>query len=332
MKKYIRQFATFLKRKFKNSRLAKGSFVQAGVFFLKSWWHFILLGLAFVVCLYYPLGAFFIHHIDRNPNYEIVPVHEKRLASIDTLAMLIDREVNVHLWTANLPFFFPSYFLDNMPNFQLGLMKANEVVALNLSKQMNATESSELSEAADLLTYPGDIWLFRSDSNLIPAPSSARQYRKARQHLLTYNEQLENEIVSFVPSEISLAPVLEAVAKSLEVSDAQLEVQIREYSGDFWDGKADDVFFYNQGKAYGYLILLRAIGNDYRKIIVENEVYEKWTRLLSALEQAVAIQPVIIRNADLSDVMASNHLSYLAFYILKARSLIVDIVRHFEVR
>ena len=68
---------------------------------------------------YYPLGGRLSERIDKTEDYDFSSISEKQLQSIESIAFLIDREVNQHIWTPNLPFFFPAYSLDNMPNFQV---------------------------------------------------------------------------------------------------------------------------------------------------------------------------------------------------------------------
>ena len=134
VKDKLKSFVSALWMGIKNSHKVYESFVQTLTFFIKSWWHLLLIALVFVVGLYYPLGAYFIHDIDKNPNYEVKPLDKTQSAAVETLAFVINREVNDKMWTPNLPFFFPSYFLDDMPNFQLGMMDAVRVVALSLSR------------------------------------------------------------------------------------------------------------------------------------------------------------------------------------------------------
>ena len=42
------------------------------------------------------------------------------------------------------------------------------------------------------------------------------------------------------------------------------------------DTKADDVFYYGQGKAYAYYLLFKALGHDYKNIIVKKDAYGIW--------------------------------------------------------
>lgn len=100
----------------------------------------------------------------------------------------------------------------------------------------------------------------------------------------------------------------------------KLEQSIRENSHDLIDTKADDVFYYAQGKVYAYYLLFKALGQDYKDIIVKHNAYANWTAMLKALEQASQIDPSIVRNGELDSFSAPNHLAALGFYVLKAET------------
>ena len=77
------------------------------------------------------------------------------------MAFIINREVSGKMWTPNLPFFFPSYFLDNMPNFQLGMISSVSCLAQAMSQRLTRSiddkREMHLAEAAKLLQYPGNV-------------------------------------------------------------------------------------------------------------------------------------------------------------------------------
>ena len=131
--------------------------------FVNSWWQVLLLVSAAVIFLYYPLGGWLMNDINTNTEYEINNKHNEQSAAIAMNAFLVNREVNEKMWTPNLPFFFPSYFLDNMPNFQMGIISSVSNVTTALSKRLEKTiaenEALHLEEAAKLLRYPGTIWI-----------------------------------------------------------------------------------------------------------------------------------------------------------------------------
>lgn len=74
------------------------------VSFVLKWWHWLLGGVFAFVVLYYPAGALLYHRIDLNPRFG-AETQGKQSQSLNTLAELIDREIDKHAFTPNLPFF-----------------------------------------------------------------------------------------------------------------------------------------------------------------------------------------------------------------------------------
>lgn len=275
-------------------------------------WGFILLA-----ALYYPLGAFLTNSIDTDTSYEM-PAAENQSATLSASAFLIKREINDKIWTPNLPFFFPAYVLDNMPAFQKGLVSSIANVVTAMSKRIPIEKDSQLHKAAELLNYPPTIWMFSPQNKLLPAPSSNSQYRRARKYLLKYNEALSRGETIFLKRPQDLLFILQRVRRDLQKSAAALESHIRENADSLIDNKADDVFYFQQGKLYGDYLLLKALSADYKDIIVAQNIYQTWTRLLKTLEDAAHMSPLIVRNGGLNSSVAPNHLVAMGYYTNRA--------------
>ena len=157
--------------------------------FLRSWWQLIALLFAGIVFLYYPVGGMLIEDINTDTNVEIVQNRPEQSSAVEMMSFIINREVSQKMWTPNLPFFFPSYFLDNMPNFQLGMMSSvstlAQAMAQRLPRPIDDKREQHLVEAAKLLQYPGNIWMFSPENRLMPVPSSNSQVLKTWLILLT---------------------------------------------------------------------------------------------------------------------------------------------------
>lgn len=286
----------------------------------------IVICTAVFLLLYYPLGALLTDKIDRDTSLEITVGSSKQSQTVETISFLINREVNDKIWTPNLPFFFPASILDNMPNYQLGIINGLSKFTAAFEKRLNTgvpdRENSHLYKAASLLRYSGTIWMFDPHNKIKPVPSAGSQYRKARRQLIKYNQSLNADKNVFNKNPRDLSYILKKTDLNLALSNRQLAAAIRENSSNLTDFKADDVFYYNQGKAYAYYMLLRALGHDYKNVIVDFGQYQKWTSATKALEEACAIRPLIVRNGELNSIIAPNHLSYLNAGILKARNII----------
>lgn len=303
--------------------------------FITSWWHVLLLSLLVFIFLYYPLGGLIINKVDKTSDYEINNSNLQQSATVEMTSFLINREVNQNLWTPNLPFFFPSYLLDNMPNFQLGMVAGLSTVTNAMANRLDSaisqgTEELHLKNAAKLLKYDGKTWMFSAHSNFSPVPSAHSQYRKARQQLIKFNQNLSSGQTAFYKSPADLAYFLTKINKDLSSSLGKIETQIREASTNFTDSKADDVFYYNQGKLYSYYHLLKALGHDYKEVIVDKNAYQLWTRAIKSAEDGSTLDAFYIRNGELSGITSPNHLQYLAYYIIKTINLNKSIIALLE--
>ena len=94
------------------------------------------------IILYYPVGAILTNNINRNLDIKIDKISPNQSMAIDMVSHLINEEVNEKIWTPNLPFFFPAAILDNMPNYQLGILNS-------LSKFTSALEKSNHKKTKD---------------------------------------------------------------------------------------------------------------------------------------------------------------------------------------
>ena len=287
------------------------------------------------IILYYPVGAILTNNINRNLDIKIDKISPNQSMAIDMVSHLINEEVNEKIWTPNLPFFFPAAILDNMPNYQLGILNSlskftSALEKSNHKKTKDEEKTNRLYRATVLLRYPGTIWMFDSHNKIKPVPSASSQYRKARRLLKKYNHSLITGDETFTKSPQNLAFILQKSNLNLKQSEMQITSSIRENSKDWFDFKADDIFYYNQGKLYAYYLLFRALGDDYKKIIVDNNQYQNWITLIKALEDAVLVQPSIVSNGNLSGSVTPNHLAYLNAYILKAQNILAQMIIQFN--
>ncbi|MBE6443730.1 MAG: DUF2333 family protein [Alphaproteobacteria bacterium] len=309
---------------------------KISLFFQKyftSWWQIILTLVFAIVFLYYPLGGWVIHNIDTS-TYK-AQTNDGRLGTIDTISHLINREVHHKLWTPNLPFIFPSYFLDNMPSFQLGLMSAitTTAKAFDVIPLISASDAARanLKEGIELLQYPGEIWLFSSQNSLLPAPSSNTQYKKGRKKLNNFNREIAGNKVSIDKNAQNLSLFLYIIKKDINKNINNLEKHIRENNRSFFDFKADNEFYFTQGKLYSYSQILKSLGNDFKNVLIKHDIYTPWTSMLKSLEQASKLNPSIIRNADTNSSFAPNHLITINYYATRALNRLNSIINKLDI-
>ncbi len=283
--------------------------------YIRRSWKSLAIIIPAVLLLYYLVGSWATHRIDKNIDFEINRP-QQGLAVVNAATGLIRREVDDHLWTPNLPFIFPGYILDNMPAFQLGLMRSVRMLASALS---SGYDSPDLNKAVELLEYPGNIWLLSKTENLALAPSSGAQYRKARKALQKFNESLPQ---TDNPPVLVLHHILQAIEKNAVTLSLTLETQVREESNSWVDNQADNLFYAAQGQLYADYVILKALAADFKQEILDAEQYEVWTLLTKTLEDALAFDPAVVRNGRPDSALAPNHLLTLNYYIAKTCMLL----------
>ena len=278
--------------------------------------------------LYYSAGMLYIHEIDDTADLGVTVESGQSLA-IAVAARLIERETDINRWTANDPFFLPGAALDNMPNFQQGIVYALSRFAIEMSDQISRIRGSsqvdpDLDNAAGRLKYPGDIWYFDFATSLAPTSTSEEQYRTARRALLNYNERLAAGDARFERRADNLQATLERIGSDLGSQSAGLDHAIAA-GGWLIDFQADDVFYQTKGRLYGYYQLLAAFGEDFRRVIADRELGPAWTQMLASMRHADELDPLVVVNGAPDGQMIPSHLAAQGFYLLRARTQLKEI-------
>lgn len=282
----------------------------------------VLVGL---LLLYYPVGMAIMHTIDDDPAFFADrPVAEARSRAVAAAAALVDRELNQNGWTANDPFFLPSAALDNMPNFQQGIVAALARFAVEARDQLGRTRGSsqvdrDLERAASLLQYAGDVWVWDPSVSWLPTASSEAQYDAARSALESYNQRLEQGTAVFDRRADNLIATLERIAADLGSASAKIDDRIAEDAPILFDFVSDDIFYRNKGLLYGYHVLLRELGRDYQIVLSERRLEGAWRQMLHSFEEAATLQPFVVVNGAPSSQVLPSHLASQGFFLLRAR-------------
>lgn len=279
-----------------------------------------------------PVGMLVVHKIDNDPDFapaaDGMPNGGSRAVAM--AAALIHREVDVHSWVANDPWFMPGAWLDNMPNYQQGLVAAIARFTVELRDQVGrargtSQDDGDLREAAGLLQFPGDKWLIDLATSPWPQTTSEAQYRRARQALIDYNARLARGQAVFERRADNLLATLDRLTLDLGSSSAVLDQRIAEHGGTMFDPRADDIFYSIKGQTYGYSLLLRALAEDFAQIIRERDIGTLWRNMLASLDQAAAMDPLVVMNGAPDGILAPSHLAAQGFYLLRARAQMREI-------
>jgi hypothetical protein len=285
----------------------------------------IVLATALVLVVFYPLAAWYYSTIDDNPNFgprsDAGAPHESQ--TVAAVVSLIDREVNRHGWAASAPFYEPPALLDDMPNYQEGIVGALANVTLALRDRMGhggdmPDGDPDLASAADLLQYPPDIWFWNPRRSLWPRAPSDDQYRRAMAALSSYNESLGNGEAQFDASAQNLQAILQRISDDLGGSSATIEFHIDRTSP--VEERTSEIFYKTKGRMYGYYILLKGLQIDFAGPIRERHLEATWAGMMASLRAVIAMRPsVILDGAPDSDFVPCT-LCGEGFYVLRVRS------------
>lgn len=288
----------------------------------------LLIGLA---ALYYVVGALWFHMIDDDPAFgETIEVTPPASRAVAAAARLVEREVELHRWTANDPWFQPTALLDNMPNFQQGVVAAVARFAIELRDHLSRVRGtsqvdSDAEGAAGRLNYPGDVWFLEWSSTPVQ-PSSESQYRRAIADLDRYNARLARGEATFERRADNLMATLERIAADLGAAAAAVDEKALARSGAWYDWDADDLFYANKGRLYAYRILLAELGKDMDGIIRERGLGRVWEQMLGSLGRAAALEPWVVANGSPDGQLWPNHLLAQGYLLLLARFQLYEVV------
>lgn len=294
----------------------------------------ISIGLAILLLLliFYPIGMLVSHQINDDVDFTLeeaqLPPGGSRAVAM--AVALIDREVQQTGWVANKPFPFPSALLDNMPNFQIGLMYAMSRFSIEMTDELGRSRGSsqvdpDLDKASGLLKYDGTIWIWEPSTSLLPTASADRQYVAGMKSLILYNERLAQGQAVFDRRADNLIAFLDRVGADLGSSSASLDLRATASSAGWFDLAADDVFYATKGRLYGYYMILRELGQDYQDVIAEKKVGLVWQKMLENLRTAAEMDPLIISNGYNDGLLMPSHLAVQGFYLLRARTQLKEV-------
>ena len=288
-------------------------------------WRIVLGLLIAILLLYYPVGMFLAHQMNDDVRYTVPtdqhPPNGSRAVSM--AVALIGRETEQTSWVANNPWFFPSSALDNMPNFQIGLVYALSRFAIEMTDSLGRTRGSsqadgDLDKASGLLKYDGRIWMWEPSTSLLPTASAEKQYQSAKRSLERYNQRLNDGAAAFDRRADNLIAFLERVGADLGSASAAIDARATASNAGWFDTKADDVFYATKGRLYGYYLLLRELGVDFKDVIAEKKAQSAWEQMIDSMRTAAEMDPLIVSNGANDGLFVPSHLEVQGFYLLRS--------------
>ena len=225
-------------------------------------------------------------------------------------------------WLPN-DIFWPTALLDNMPNFQLGVLEVVRynvrVLRDNLSRMRTTDRLDPSAEAAftNLSNDPFKWWF----------PSAESKWKSALTQLEAYNRNLTSGKSHFYPRADNLVELLNQylslmggvntrlinaprdlkVALSIEDQKEKtapaptVDIDIPWY-------QIDDNFYYAQGVAYALHESFRAIRMDFNEVLTDKNSVTLVDKILEILGRCY-FEPLIVFNGDPDSIFANHSLN-----------------------
>tara|TARA_R110002050_G_scaffold57423_3_gene129031 strand:- start:171043 stop:172107 length:1065 start_codon:yes stop_codon:yes gene_type:complete len=240
----------------------------------------------------------------------------------------------------------PSIWMDNVPNFEFGVLVQIRDYARALRNDISRSQSQSLEDpdlaiAEPQFNFNSESWMF---------PPTENEYQKAITALESYLMRLSNteqDDAQFYARADNLAAWLAIVEKRLGSLSQRLSAsvgQVRintDLAGDPdanqstpapgelntqtpWT-QIDDVFYETRGTAWALIHLLKAAEYDFSDILIKKNALISLRQIIRELEASQeAIWSPIILNGSGFGLMA-NHSLVMASYISRANAAIIDL-------
>jgi hypothetical protein len=298
------------------------------------WWRALIV-LVLIPIIYYGGGGIWLNRIDDRADFGPQNVQAGESRAVAMAAALITREVDDHHWTPMDPFFLPGAWLDNMPNYQAGIMKALARFSVEMRDQLARSRGSspqdpDLDRAAARLSADPRQWVWTPSMSWWPSVTATEQYRNGRNALIAYNKRLALNQANFERRADNLQAFLERAAVDIGASSAQIDRHIIDHGGDLLDFYADNLFYANKGQLYAYYMLLKELGTDFQGVLRERELSGPWQQMLESFRIGATLQPWVIVNGAPDSQFLPSHLVAQGFYLMRARTQlreVADILR-----
>ncbi|MGH6938713.1 DUF2333 family protein [Hypericibacter sp.] len=289
-----------------------------------------VVALLIVAALYYPVGMLIVHKIDDNPDFQAPATPEGASRAVALAAALVDREVGQYGWPSNDPFFMPGWALDNMPNYQQGIIAALARFSTEMRDQIGRVRGTsqvdpDLEKAAGQLSFSPTVWVFDFSTSWVPTTSSNQQYLAAAKTLRNFNLRLSQGQAVFERRADNLQSTIDRIAADLGSASAVLDKQVEEHSGDWVDFQADDIFYATKGRLYAYGLLLRDLGTDFAPVIAERNLKATWDQMVETFRVAALLDPLVVVNGRPDAFLRPSHLAAQGFFLLRARTQLREI-------
>ena len=236
--------------------------------------------------------------------------------------------------------FPPGLFMDNVPNWEFGVLQATRDLAREMRNRFSRSQSQseediDLKEADPLFSSPNDRWMW---------PSSEGQFQKAIDHIDGYFVRMgknDPNGAQFYARADSLADYLDTVSSRLGSLSQRLSASVGQLrlEGDApvdpnakgqtvvktpWS-QLDDVFYESRGYTWALLEQLKAIQVDFAPILERKNAMVSLRQIIRELEesQKPVHSPIILNGSPFG--FFANHSLVMANYVSRANAAVIDL-------
>lgn len=278
---------------------------------------------------------------DQLVNGELVTGYTTTVALLEVANKLLDKPGG-YLSNDKLP---PSVFMDNIPNWEFGVLTQVRDFALAMRNdltrsQSQSTEDKDWGEAQPKFNFDNNSWL---------VPPTEGQYEDAMEYVDNYLKRLTaaQSDAQFFARADNLRDWLKTVEKRLGSLSQRLSASVSQdrintdTAGDADAHKArsesgemriktpwleiDDVFYEARGMSWALIHLMRAVEVDFRHVLQKKNALVSLRQIIRELEstQGTVWSPMIMNGSEFG--LFSNHSLVMSSYISRANAAIIDL-------
>ncbi len=240
----------------------------------------------------------------------------------------------------------PGVFMDNMPNWEFGVITQARDMSLTLRNDFSRSQSQS-SEDEDLVNAATKL---HTDTSLWILPPAESQYRDGLKSLFNYLRRLSDDNdadAQFYARADNLVDWLGLVKKRLGSLSQRLSASVGkdqlniDLAGDAEAKQStpsassqrvktswfeiDDVFYEARGQTWALIHLLKAIEIDFSSVLEKKNARVSLRQIIRELEgtQQTVWSPMILNGKGFG--LVTNHSLVMASYISRANAALIDL-------
>jgi len=220
-------------------------------------------------------------------------------------------------WVPNDLPLSPSYFLDNITNFQLGVLQTVRHTSRVLRDNLTRQRTSDPVHKETDIAYSA----FANDPRKWAFPSAEGAFGRGNAALDRFLGDLGGQ-ATFYPRADNLIQLLDQYISELgAVASLLLDAQDSSKVGWF---RIDDNFFYAQGVAFGMFGMMQALSVDFSQVVKDKNAEEITDLILHSLKES-QFDPWLVTNGD-KDGLVANHSNNLKVFLDETRQKMKSLV------